>query len=87
MKKIRLYPKKILKKDVSIQKDKIIIWGFSLIIFERSLTGKNPPEEISVKAKFNESKDLIEKIFKIININNVILEYNKKILMACFKAS
>ena len=56
-----------------------------MIIFERSLTGKNPPEEISVKAKFNESKDLIEKIFKIININNVILEYNKKILMLVLK--
>ena len=67
--------------------DKIIIWEFSLIIFERSLTGKNPPDDIKVKAKFNESKDLIEKIFKIIKINNVRIEYKRKILIACFNIS
>ena len=61
----------MLKNDVNIQKDKIIIWLFSLIVFERSFTGKNPPDEISVKAKFKESKVLIEKIFKTTKIINV----------------
>ena len=56
---------------ISINKEKIIICENFLIIFERSLTGKKPPDEIKVKAKFKELKDLIEKIFKIIKINNV----------------
>ena len=53
----------------------------------RSLTGKNPPDEISVNAKFNESKALIEKIFKIIKIESVRPEYKRKILIACFNTS
>ena len=56
-------------------------------MLDRSLTGKKPPEEIRVKARFNESKDLIEKIFKMIKIKNVKTEYNKKILVACFNIS
>ena len=56
-------------------------------MFERSLTGKKPPEEIRVKAKFKETKDLIEKIFKIIKIKSVKIEYNKKILVTCFRIS
>jgi len=56
-------------------------------IFESSLVGKNPPDEIIVKAKFNESKLLTEIKFKTININNVKPEYNKKILIDCFKIS
>ena len=56
-------------------------------MFERSLTGKNPPEDIRVKAKFNESKDLKEKMFKTMNIRSVNVEYKKKILIACFKTS
>ena len=67
--------------------DNIIICVFSLKIFESSLTGKNPPEEISVKAKFNESNALIEKIFKIIKIMRVKLEYKKKILTNCLNIS
>ena len=67
--------------------DKIIIWEFSLKIFERSFTGKNPPDEIIVNAKFNESKDLIEMKFRIIKINNVIPEYKRKILIVCFNIS
>ena len=43
-----------------------MVWALVLIILVRSLTGKNPPEEISEKAKFKELKDLIEKKFKII---------------------
>ena len=62
-------------------------WVFSFIIKERSFTGKNPPEEISVNAKFNESKVLTENIFKMIKINNVRNEYNKKIFVACLSIS
>ena len=40
-----------------------------------------------VKDKLRESKDLMEKIFKIINIMRVKLEYNKKIFVACFNIS
>jgi len=50
----------------------------SFIIFESSLTGKKPPEEIIVKARFNELKDLIEKKFKIMKIIRVRAEYNRK---------
>tara|TARA_Y100000591_G_C21192455_1_gene387081 strand:+ start:235 stop:438 length:204 start_codon:yes stop_codon:yes gene_type:complete len=59
----------------------------SLIIEDKSLTGRKPPEEISENAKFNESKALIEKILRIIKINNVIDVYNKKIFAACLKTS
>ena len=79
--------KKILKKDVNIKIDKIITWVLSLIILDRSFTGKKPPEDINEKAKFNESKDLIEKILRIMKIISVIPEYNKKILKACFNTS
>ena len=65
----------------------MIIWAFSLIIADNSLTGKKPPDEIIVKAKFNESNVLIEKISKIININIVNDEYKINILIACFKIS
>tara|TARA_A100001011_G_scaffold52033_1_gene50086 strand:+ start:398 stop:634 length:237 start_codon:yes stop_codon:yes gene_type:complete len=58
-----------------------------LTIFSRSLTGKKPPEDIKVKARFNESKALIEKIFNTMNINKVIPEYNKKIFIACLSIS
>ena len=85
--KIRLYKKKILKKDVSINNEKTIIWEFDLIMFARSLTGKKPPEEIRVKAIFKEINDLIEKRFKIIKIASVIPEYRKKIFKACLKIS
>ena len=77
----------MLKNDKSINKDKIIIWVFSLKILESSFTGKKPPDEIRVKAKFKESKDLIEKIFKIIKIKSVKKEYKRKILTACLKIS
>ena len=77
----------MLKKEKSIKKDTIIIWDFSLRITDRSFTGKKPPDDINVKAKFNESKDLIEKIFKTIKIRRVIIEYNKKIFNACLNIS
>ena len=67
--------------------EKIIIWVLFFRIFESSLVGKNPPDEIIVKAKFKESKLLIDKRFRIIKINNVKPEYNNKILVDCFKIS
>ena len=78
---------KLLDKILAIYNDKIITCVFPLTILDKSLTGKKPPEDISVKAKFNESKDLIEIRFKITNINNVIAEYNEKIFIACFNTS
>ena len=56
-------------------------------MFESSFVGKNPPDEIIVKAKFKESKLLIDIRFRIIKINNVKPEYNKKILVDCFRIS
>ena len=35
------------------------------MIFERSLSGKKPPDDIKLNAKFNELKVRTEKIFKI----------------------
>ena len=77
----------MLKKDNSINKDKTIICTLSLTIFDKSFTGKKPPDDIIVKAKFKESKDLTEKIFRIIKINSVKDEYNRKIFVVCFKIS
>ena len=82
-----MYEKKRLKKEKSINNENIIIWAFSLIIVDNSLTGKKPPDEIIVKAKFNESNVLIEKIFKTPNINIVNDEYKMNIFDACFKIS
>ena len=70
-----------------MSKDKIIIWEFSLIIFERSFTGRKPPDDIKVKARFNESKDLIEKMLRTMKIINVKPEYRRNIFIACFKIS
>ena len=58
-----------------------------LTIFESSLTGKKPPDEIKVKARFKESNDLNEKIFKIIKIESVKVEYRKNILAVCLNTS
>ena len=56
-------------------------------MIDKSFTGKKPPDEIKVNARFNELNDLIEKKFRTINIANVRTEYNKKILVACLKIS
>ena len=77
----------MLKKEVSINNEKTIIWELFNNIFERLLVGKKPPEEISVIAKFRELKVLILNRFKIIKIKSVIIEYNEKILNDCFKVS
>ena len=79
--------KKKLKKEISIKIEKIIICELCIKIVDKSFTGKKPPEEIIVIAKFKELNDLIPKIFKTTKINNVKKEYNKNILIACFKTS
>ena len=56
-------------------------------MLDKVLVGKKPPDEINDKARFNESKALKDKIFKIIKIKKVIPEYIKKILSVCFKTS
>ena len=56
-------------------------------MFESSLVGKNPPEEIIVKAKFNELKLRIDIKFKIIKINKVKPEYRRKIFVDCLNIS
>ena len=56
-------------------------------IFDKLFVGKNPPEEITVIAKFSELNVLTFSIFKIIKIKNVIVEYKRKILKDCFKVS
>ena len=71
LKKIKLYIKKILKKEINIKKENIITWKSLIKIDESSLTGKNPPDEIIIIAKFNELNDLIPNIFKMIKIDNV----------------
>jgi hypothetical protein len=56
-------------------------------IFERLFVGKKPPDEIIVMARFSELKVLILNKFRIIKIENVIIEYNKNIFNDCFKVS
>ena len=56
-------------------------------ILDSSFVGKNPPEEIIVNAKFNESNDRIDIKFKVINKKKVKPQYNKKILDVCFNIS
>ena len=77
----------MLKKEISIKKENIIIWKSFIKIDERSLEGRNPPDEITVIAKFRELNDLIPRIFRIIKIDIVNPEYSKKILIDCFKIS
>ena len=57
------------------------------MIFVRSLSGKKPPDDIRLNAKFNELKVRTENIFKTRKIINVKKEYSKKILIACLKIS
>ena len=82
-----MYVKKILKKEINIKKENIIIWKSFIKIDEISFTGRNPPEEIMVIAKFSELNDLIPKMFRIIKIDIVNPEYSKKILIDCYKIS
>ena len=82
-----MYTKKILKKETNINKEKIIICEFWISIVERSFTGKKPPDEIMVIARFSELNDLILNKLRITKITNVKLEYKRNILIVCFKTS
>tara|TARA_B100000787_G_scaffold144482_1_gene114348 strand:+ start:265 stop:558 length:294 start_codon:yes stop_codon:yes gene_type:complete len=82
-----LYVKNILKNDVNIKSDVIIICELLIRILDRLFDGKNPPDEITVIAKFKELNILISKMFRIIKIPKVINEYKKKIFNDCFKVS
>ena len=82
-----MYTKKILKKEINIKNENIIIWKSFINIEESSFTGKNPPDEIIVIAKFSELNDLIPRMFRIIKIDIVKPEYSRRILIDCFKIS
>ena len=66
-----LYNKKRLKKDISIEIARIICWNLLSTIKLRLLSGKKPPEDISVKDKLNESNILIPDIDSSENITTV----------------
>jgi len=70
-----------------MRREKIIICVLFNKIFERLSAGKNPPDDITVIAKFSELNTLILSKFKIKKIDKVIIEYNEKILKDCFKVS
>ena len=69
LRKIKLYVKKILKKEISIKRENIITRKSFIKIKERSFVGRNPPDEIIVIAKFSELNDLMPRMFKIIKID------------------
>ena len=77
----------MLKNDVSINKEKTIIWTLFNRILDKLFVGKNPPEDMMDIAKLNELNALTLSIFRIIKIEKVIIEYNRKILSDCFKVS
>ena len=77
----------MLKKEISINMEKITICKSLVKIDESSFTGRNPPDEIIVIAKFNELNNLIPKMFKIKKIAIVNPEYNKKIFIVCLRIS
>ena len=85
--KIKLYVKKILKKDVNISMDVKIIWELFIRILDKLFDGRKPPDEITVIAKFKELNILISNKFKITKIDNVINEYKRKIFSDCFNVS
>ena len=67
-----MYSRKRLKKDKSIEIDKTSCWNFPSIIKLRLLSGKKPPDEISVNDRLKESNILtpdIDNIKKITTVN------------------
>ena len=66
-----MYNKKRLKKDKSIDTERIICWNLPLIIKLKSLSVKKPPDEISVKDKLKESNILTPEIDNNKNITIV----------------
>ena len=77
----------MLKNDVSINIENITICKLFTRIFDKSLVGKKPPEEIIVIAKFSELKVLIFNRLRIKKIDKVKIEYSKKILKDCLSVS
>ena len=71
LKNIKLYNKKRLKKDKSIDIERTICWNFPFMIKLRLLSGKKPPDEISVNDRLNESNILTPVNDSIINITTV----------------
>ena len=82
-----MYVKKILKKDISNNKEKTNICISLFKIKSRLFEGRKPPDEIIDKARFNELKDLIFSRFKVIKINIVNPEYKKNIFKDCLIVS
>ena len=71
LKNTKLYNKKRLKKDRSIDIESIICWNLLFIIKLRLLSGKKPPDEISVKERLKESNILIPDNDSKMNITTV----------------
>ena len=71
LKNTKLYNKKRLKKDKSIEIERNICWNFPSIIKLRLLSGKKPPDEIKVKDRLNESNILTPDNDNKINITTV----------------
>ena len=71
LKKNRLYSKKRLKKDKSIEIERANCWNLLSIIKLRLLSGKKPPDEINVKDRLKESNILIPEIDSKKNITTV----------------
>ena len=71
LKKTKLYKKKRLKKDKSIETERTICWNLLSIIKLRLLSGKKPPDEISVKDRLKESKILTPEVDNKMNIKVV----------------
>ena len=71
LKKAKLYNKKRLKKDKSIEIERNICWIFPSMIKLRSLSGRKPPDEIKVKDRLNESKVLTPDNESSVNITTV----------------
>ena len=66
-----MYNKKRLKKDKSIETERTTCWNLPSIIKLRLLSGKKPPDEISVSDRLNESNILTPDIVKNTNITAV----------------
>ena len=71
LKNTKLYNKKRLKKDKSIDIERNICWNFPSMIKLRLLSGKKPPDEINVNDRLNESNILTPDNDSKININTV----------------
>ena len=66
-----MYNRKRLKKDKSIEIERIICWNLPSRIKLRLLSGKKPPEEMSVRDRLNESNILTPQIESNMNITAV----------------